>query len=244
MRVVYPAGHVWRYVISGVKELIKEGIIVFGDDGVRLRALDPSHIVLVDMYFPKESFSEYEVSEETRVPLNFEEMAKVFRRAGKKDMLIMELAKDKLKITFEGRLRRTFQEPLISIEHSEIGDIKIPFKVDIRVASLIFKEAVEDLEPIGEIIGFEADSEKLILFNESETARASVELTPDSGLISSIVQEPQRAIYSYDYVSSFLPVADVADTVRIQFSTDMPLKLTYELPQGSWFIVYVAPRSE
>lgn len=244
LRVVYHSGHVWRYIVSSLKEFIKEGVLIFGEDGVKLRALDPSHIVMIDMYFPKESFSEYEISEEIKVPLNFEELAKVFRRAGEKDTLMMELLKDGLKITFEGKFKRTFKEPLISLEYSEIGELKIPFKADILVQSPFFKEAVEDLEPVGEILGFEADSEKLVLFNESETAKALIELSMESGVITSIVEDSQRAIYSYEYIASFIPIANVADTLRIQFSTDMPLKLTYELPQGAWFIVYVAPRSE
>jgi len=244
MKVRYSAGHVWRYIVSGLKELIKEGVFIFSEDGVRFRALDPSHVVMIDMYFPRESFSEYEVNEEIKVPLNIEELARVFRRAGKKDSLIMELAGDKLKIIFEGRFQRVFYEPLISLEYTEIGEIKAPFKVDIRLASSIFQESIKDIEPVGEILGLEADNEKLILFNEGETAKAVIELTPESGIISSIVEEPQRSIYSYEYIDAFLPVSKVADTVRIQFSSEMPLKLTYELAEGAWFTTYVAPRAE
>lgn len=244
MRVAYSAGHVWRNIVAGLKELIKEGVFVFTEEGVRLRALDPSHVVLVDVYFPQKAFAEYAVENEVRVALNIEELSRVLRRASKKDALTMELAGDKLKISLEGRFTRTFYEPLISLEYSEIGEIRVPFKADIRVASPIFEEAVKDLEPVGEILGLEAESDKLVLFNEGETARAAIELTSESGIISSIVEEPQRSVYSYDYIEAFLPISKVAETVRIQFSSDMPLKLTYELAEGAWFTTYVAPRTE
>lgn len=244
MKIAYPAGHVWRHIIAGLKELIKEGVFLVQEDGIKFRALDPSHVIMVDMFFPREAFSIYEVKEELKVPVNIEELAKVFRRAGKKDTLIMELSEGKLKISFEGRFARVFHEPLITLEYTEIGEIKAPFKVDVRIASPIFLESVKDIEPVGEIIGFEADDEKLTIFNEGETSRATIELTPESGIISSVVEEPQRSIYSYEYIESFLPIGRVADTVRLQFSSDMPLKLTYELPEGAWFILYVAPRAE
>lgn len=244
MRVKYSAGHIWRYIVAGLKELIKEGVFVFNEQGVRFKALDPSHVVMVDMYFPREAFMEFDIKNEIKIPLNIEELSRVFRRTGKKDILIMELVNDKLKITFEGKFPRIFYEPLISLEYTELGEIKAPFKVDIRLASPIFYESIKDIEPVGEILGLEADVDKLVIFNEGETSKAMIELTPDSGVISSVVEEPQKSIYSYEYIDVFLPISRVSDTVRIQFSSDMPLKLTYELPEGAWFTTYVAPRAE
>lgn len=243
-RVLFPAAHVWRYVVGGLKGMIKEGVFVFADDGIRLKALDPSHVVMVDVFFPRGSAMEFDVEGEVRIPLNMEELARVLRRAGKKDYLKLEKEGDRLKVTLEGRFSRSFHEPVISLEYSEIGEIKVPFKVDVRLASRVFEEAVSDLEPVGDIIGFEADGERLVIFNESETVKAYIELTPEFGVLSSVVEEPQRAVYSYEYVSSFIPVAKVADVVRVQFSNDMPLKLTFELPQGAWLALYVAPRAE
>lgn len=63
----------WSYIVSAISKIIEEGVfIVNPDEGIRFRAMDPSHVILLDLYVPRDSFEKFEVDEETRIGVNFE----------------------------------------------------------------------------------------------------------------------------------------------------------------------------
>jgi len=243
MRAVFSDALVWRYTITGVSKVIKEGVFKADENGLRLKAMDPSHVILVDLMFPADSFSEYS-SEGEEIALNLEEFSKLLRRAKTEDRLALELKGNQLEVSLLGRVKRKFLEPLIELETQEIGEPKIPFKVDARFMADQLREAVRDIEFIGDNFGIKAMDGKLLFFNESELGRAEVVLsTENDTLIALELEEEQQAYYSLDYIKSIVPAAQKAEIARLQFSSEMPCKITFELPQGAWLAVYVAPRT-
>jgi len=243
LRARFADATVWRYVITGISKVIKEGVFKADEDGLRLRAMDPSHVIMVDLNFPSSSFSEYEASGE-RIPLNLEELGKVLRRARSNDVLELYLEEDLLNIVFERGLVRRFGLPLIELEEGELGEPRVEFKAMAKMGAGHFREAIRDIEMVGDNLTMSTDGMALTLSNESDTGRAEVVLTRESGLLLSLESEgEQTSNYSLDYIAEILPAAQKADFVTIQFSTDMPCKITFELPQGGWLSAYVAPRT-
>uniref|UniRef100_A0A7J3ZK86 DNA polymerase sliding clamp n=1 Tax=Fervidicoccus fontis TaxID=683846 RepID=A0A7J3ZK86_9CREN len=245
MRAVFSDASIWGYVFTGIAKVIKEGVLRAEVEGLRLKAMDPGHVIMIDLMFPADSFTEY-TTEGERLGVNLAEFSKILRRAKSGDRL--ELATEEgnaLEIVLHGRFLRKFREPLLDVEAEEIGEPKIPFKVDARMVADQLREAIRDIEPLGDILGMYATSSKLVFFNESELGRAAVEFSVEEGSLLSleVEEEEQKAFYSLDYIASILPVAQKAEVVRVQFASEMPCKMTFELPQGAWLALYVAPRT-
>lgn len=243
MRLKFSEASVWKEVIQGASKLIKEITVIAEEDGVRMRALDPSHVVLVEIFFPKDSLEEYESNNES-FGLDLESFVEIIKRAHKDDALILELMQDKLKVTFSGKFQREFMEPTIEPTFKELPEPKIDLKAEVRVLPKLFVESIEDVEIISDSVTFEASSDIVRITGESEIGTAIVELkTGDEGVISIQSEDTQKSSYGIEYFTDLLGPIKNAEVAILNFSTDMPAKLTLELAQGARLVTFVAPRT-
>lgn len=243
MKARFSDATVWRYVITGISKVIKEGVFKADEDGLKLRAIDPSHVIMIDLNFPSSAFTEYEASGE-KIPINLEELGKVLRRARSNDILYLQLEDNMLHVVFERGMVRRFGLPLIELEEEELGEPRLDLKASAKMVADHFREAIRDIEMLGDNLTFYTDGIRLVISNESEMGKAEIEMTREAGLLLSLESEgEQRSSYSLDYISGILPAAQKADFVTIQFAKDIPCKITFELPQGGWLSAYVAPRT-
>ena len=80
---------------------------------------------------------------------------------------------------------------------------------------------------------------------KSDVGEAEVVLTSESGSLLDIqAEENVKASYSLDYFSDISTASQAADVVNLMLSTNMPVKIEFELPQGARLAFYVAPRVE
>lgn len=245
MRLSFFDARAWRYVVSAISKVIEEGVFVIDEGGLKLRAMDPSHVVMVDMLFPPESFEEFSVKGRVEVGVNFDDLGKVLRRAAKDDKLVLEASEGKCSIVFEGKSVRRFVLPSLSLTAEELPEPRLEFKAKVRMLSDVFRDMVKDLEPIGDVVELVISERGLSAIAKSDVGEAEVTLSMESGsLLDLSVEEEARASYSLDYFSDMIAASQAADVVNLQLSSNMPVKVEYELPQGGRLAFYVAPRIE
>ncbi len=247
MKLLFFDARVWRYTISAIGKIIEEGVFVVNQEGLRLRAMDPSHVVLIDFYVPSTAFDVFEVEKEEQIGVNFEDIAKIMRRAVKDDQLELSTSGSKLSISFIGKSTRKFVLPQLSLTAEELPDIeaKLQFKAQARMLSDTFNDIVKDLEPVGKDVVFEASSNALKIAVKGDIAEAEIMMDMERGsLLDLNVEEESRAGYSLDYFVDMAGASKAADTITLAFATDMPCKVEFEMPQGARLRFYVAPRVE
>jgi proliferating cell nuclear antigen len=246
LKIVFFDARVWRYVISAISKVIEEGVfIVDPEKGFRFRAMDPSHIILLDLWFPVEAFEEFEVDEKVEIGVSLEDVAKVLRRARKEDKLEISAEDSKFSLALLGRGRRKFSLPVLDITAEEIPEPELEFKAEARVMSDVYRDTIKDVELVGDVIKFEAREGELRVSSSSELGEAEVVLSVEAGSLVEInVDGVQTAMYSLEYFSELSSAARVADAIVIKFSSDMPALVEHELPQGAKFSFLIAPRAE
>ncbi len=244
MKLVFSDARVWRWVLTAIGKVITEGVFVVDPEkGFLFRALDSSHVVMVDMRFPPESFEEFEVDERTSIGVNLEEVAKVLRRAAKDDRLELMADEQSLTIAFSGRLYREFRMPSLDITEEQIPEPQLSLKARVKVLSDTYREMIKDLEFIGDVVRFEASEEKFVARSTGELGEAEIVFNRElGGIMDMEVEGEQAASYSLDYFTDLAAAARVADTIEIRFSTDMPVMVEHYLPQGAKFLFLLAPR--
>ena len=50
----------WKAVLSAIDEIVEEAMFICNTDGITFRGMDPTHVSLLDITFPKSSFEELE----------------------------------------------------------------------------------------------------------------------------------------------------------------------------------------
>lgn len=248
MKLRFRSGIIWKYAMVAISKIIEEASLRVDQDGVKLRAMDPSGVVLVDFHIPSSAFYEYNVPGEALIGLNMEEFAKILRRAKKGDELLLELeAPNKLSVVLEGRGSRRFTLTTIDTSYQEIPEISFEEIAKSKILPKTFKDIIRELEPLSDSIEFQVpeDGDVLIVRAESELAEAEVMLSVSSGaLLDFSSTGPARSKYTMDYLSDIVVASQVAETMQITFGNDTPLRLIYELPEGGMLQFYVAPRSD
>ena len=245
-RLVFFDARVWRYLVSAISKVIDEGVFVITpEEGLRFRAMDPSHVILLDMHFPRDSFEEFDIEGEVNAGVNFEDLAKVLRRAKKEDRLELEITESEFVVTFVGRGRRSFTLPVLDIATEEIPEPQLEFKAIVKVMSDVYRDTLKDVELVGDLIRFVASQDEFRVLSSSEFGEAEIIYTRESGSILEMeVEDEQSSSYTLEYFTDLSGAARVADTVTIKFSSDMPAEVYHELPQGASFKLLVAPRVE
>ncbi|MEM2626811.1 MAG: hypothetical protein QW775_00970, partial [Ignisphaera sp.] len=62
LKAVFLDARLWRYVLKELAEFLETvGIKFSPTEGVKLKAMDPSHVMLVDLSIPATAFEEYDI---------------------------------------------------------------------------------------------------------------------------------------------------------------------------------------
>ena len=235
-------------MMGAISILIDEATFNLTSDGIKLRAMDPSRVAMVDFEWPKTVFDEYKCSETTKMCINISEMLKLLRRTGKDESV--ELALDektgRLKITIKGKYTRTFNMPTLEAMEEEVPTPKVAFNVKAKTTTEGLREAIEDASLVSDHVKIEADNERILMNATGDLMGATIELKKGSdALLDLETKEPSKATFSLSYLSEIVKAAvTTSDVASLEFSSDMPIKLDFKQPKDGRLTYYLAPRIE
>ena len=235
-----------REAMSAVAEIIDETELLIREDGWRMLASDRAVVAVVDFWLGKDSFSEYGFRQEARVGINLINLLRVLRRAQPNDVLSIDIDGKRMQLKLAGDSVRTFSLPLIDVTKSELPPLDhLEFASTMDVASEVLNSGIEDADLITDSLIFVADDEGLKLQGDSESAGFILELNRQSpGLKSITTTAPATARYSLDYLKRIIKARKLSETVKLQFSKDYPMKLSFDVPGKAQLAFVLAPRRE
>jgi len=238
----------WKDLVNTISAIIDEATFNIGPEGIRLRQMDPSHVAMIDFEWPKAVFDGYECEEKVKLCVNLGEMLKLLRRVGSDESIELGLDEDtaRLKIRLRGRYVRTFKMPMLEPIGEEVPIPKVTFSVKTRMTTRSLKDAIDDVSIVSDHIRFEATPERFLMTGDGVMGSVSVEIGRESEpLLSLEVAEESRAMFSLSYLSDMVKAASaISEIVTLEFSTDMPVRLNFEMPQEGKLQYYLAPRIE
>ena len=235
-------------MITAISTLIDEATFNLSPDGIKLRAMDPSRVAMVDFEWPKTVFDEYACSEPTKLSLNIGEMLKLLKRAGKEESLELTLEEKtgRLRIIIRGKYVRTFNMPTLEATEEDVPTPKVTFNAKAKITTDGLRQALEDASLVSDHVKIEMDPEKLVMNAAGDIMGATIELKKGSDSILDLeTKETSKATFSLSYLSEIIgAAAAISDIATIEFSTDMPLRLDFEQPTEGKLTFYLAPRIE
>jgi len=230
-----------RECVEAVLAVVDEARLKIYEDAWRIRAVDPANVALVDLELRKEAFyeyEEYEKEEERVVGIPFEKLRDVLRfTAGDVSLSINE------KMVLQSS---AYAYTLTLLDPSSLrAEPKMPelnFSTKVVVDANDFKKVLKAAEKItGQVaIGVQNESFFVEAEGEMETMRYSLhkdELIHLSG-------SDCRSLFSLEYLTA-MAKGFASDTLTLHISTDHPLKIEFEVADGSGKVIYLlAPRIE
>jgi proliferating cell nuclear antigen len=231
--------------ISIISELVNEARFKITPQAMELVAMDPANVTMVIFKLLSSSFVEYDVNKETEFAINLNNFRQILKRAGPNDIVNIELEANKLKIVLKSNTVRTFSLPIIELEEKEQRIPELSFPIEIRTASKILNDAIEDVEIIGDSVTFIAEKGKFTVSAEGDLSDAKIEIEQgDETKIKADINAKIKAKYSTEYLKKMIAGSKIAADVIISFNKDYPLKIEYTTVDKVMLAFILAPRVE
>jgi len=238
----------WKTCVSAMASLIEEATFKLTPEGVKMKAMDPSHVALVDFELPAEAFAEYGVKQTVSIGADLAEMNKIMARAKAEDEFTMELdeEKNRLVLTFKGTSTRKFSLPLIDISEAELPEPKLQFTATADIAAGVIQDGLRDAEIVGDNVRCELKEEGFSMLTESDTGATELKLQKgDAGLLKLSVKQPARAMFNIKYLIDMTKAVSSADAITINLGTNLPIQLDFPIAKGKGRLRFLlAPRIE
>ncbi|MBN2015093.1 MAG: proliferating cell nuclear antigen (pcna) [Candidatus Altiarchaeota archaeon] len=231
----------WRNSIEAIAALIDEGTLQITKEGLKLRAMDPSQIALVDFVLPASAFDEYKVDAPSNITVDFAELSKITRRSKPEDKIEFSLKDNRLKMVFEGEANRRFNMSIIESTTSPPKEPSVEFTSEIKVGANILKEALKDAELVSNHVALVVD-EGFTITAQGDTGSAEIKLKEEN-LMDFKVKEKSRAVFSLDQLNNLLKASDQGSIISLKIRTDAPLRVEYSIGDGR-VVYFLAPRIE
>jgi proliferating cell nuclear antigen len=230
-----------RDMATAISILVDEATFKIEPEGLKLRAMDPSRVAMIDFEWPKTIFEEYVAQEPSKMCINISELLKLLKRAGKDEAVELSLDDKtaRLQVKISGKYTRNFTMPTLEASEEEVPTPKIAFNVKAKTTTQGLSQAIEDAQLVSDHVRIEAEPEKLTLSATGDLMGAS------DTLLDLEAKENSKATFSLSYLSEIIKAASAtSDIATLEFSTDMPIRIDFQQMKEGKLTFFLAPRIE
>lgn len=235
-------------MVNAISILVDEATFKIEPEGIKLRAMDPSRVAMIDFEWPKEIFEEYECATASKICINISELLKLLRRAGKTENVELSLDEKtgQLQILVTGKYSRSFTMPTLEAIEEEVPTPKIDFNIKAKTSTQGLSQAIDDAQLVSDHVRIEADTDNLIFIASGDLMGAKITLQKGSETLLDLeAKEPSKATFSLSYLSEIIKAASAtSDIATLEFSTDMPIRIDFQQTNKGKLMFFLAPRIE
>lgn len=246
-KIVSLTSDVWKSLANALSELVEEATFEITPDGVSLRAMDPSRVAMINLTWQNTSFEEYVCDSNSIVSIRVSDLKKVVKRAERKDRVEVSLGEgNTLLFKFSNGYEREFAIPLTEVSETHRPLPRLSFNVQAKLVHKALRRILEDINTVSDHVVIKAEENSIEFRGRSEIGQVRARLTDTSpDLLELNVGESSEATYSLEYLVDFTRAIKTAEIVMLEFSSRMPVKLSFPLDEhGSTIEFYLAPRVE
>ena len=238
----------WKNLLGAISTLIEEADFNATPEGIKLRSMDPSHVAMVDFEWQRSAFEEYTCEQPRKIRVSIASMLRLLKRVGSDEVLEM-LYDDKMRklnLTLKGKMMRKFTMPTLEPAQEEVPTPKITFNSKVKLTTSILRDIIDDVRAVSDNVRLEATTERLTAVAATELSSALIELDKGSEMLLELdVKERSKATFNLNYLSEITKAgASTSEIVTVEFSSNMPIRLQFEIPQQGRLQYYMAPRLE
>ncbi len=232
--------------ITIISDLVNEARFKITPDAIELVAMDPANVAMVIFKLLGSAFVEYNVKENVEISINLNNLKQILRRVKPNDILLIELAENRLKITLKSNTVRVFSLPIIDLEEKEQKVPQLTFPVVIKTPAAMLNDAIEDADIVAESVTFIAEPGRFTVSAEGDLSKAKIEMKQDDNTKINVDSDDEKikSKYSIEYLKKMINGSKIADEVVINFNKDYPLKLDYKSVDKVLLSFILAPRVE
>jgi proliferating cell nuclear antigen len=234
----------WKAVVNAIGDVVEDAMFICNSDGITFRGMDASHIALLDVTFPKESFETFE-ARTSFFGLRVDDFKKVLNTAGNNDTIEFQINdNEKLKVLISGSLNMIYNIRLIEKTEVNTPLPKINYKSKVSMEPNTLSRILSNIQQISEYVTIASERDRIKFLGTSEVGDAVINLEKGSPELEKLdVLEDTSAIYSLEYMAQIIrDVGKASKKVNMEYASNNPIHILFEMPSLAKVEYYLAPR--
>ena len=236
----------WKAVLSAIDEIVEEAMFICNTDGITFRGMDPTHVSLLNITFPKSSFEEFE-STTTFFGIRTSEIKNIFSSASDNDIVELQIDNEEnLRVLINGTLSMVFTLKLLekTETNTTVPEVKSNSKITLTPATLT--RIITNLEKVSEYVTIKSLSDRVEFSGRGDIGDGRIDLLKSNPDLKNLeITEDTMSIYSLEYMGKIIrSIGRASKNLNMQYSTESPLYIEFEMPSMTKVGYYLAPRVE
>lgn len=219
---------------------VDKAILRITEDGLKIRTVDPGHVVMIDIEL--NDLNSLDLENDTEIRVNINQVLQFLK-------LVDD---DTVDVTVDGALymeTEKYNNPGRKIPRLDekqftdpsIPDLNLPNEVSIKGSQ--FKQAVKSGNTVSDHIALRLDKNGFQATAEEHEQKINLNLT--STFLDEIkADESVRCLMALDHLNAFQKKIGKSDELKIRMGNDYPIKITWNYTENNECLYLQAPRIE
>lgn len=232
-----------KEVVEAISILVEDVKFHITPEGITLRAVDQSHVAMVDLSLRNKAFEEYKATD-MDIGIDVKKLEDILKLAGPEDVISLNYNEEAHKLMLRvGNISRTAALlDTASMTDPKVPSLSLPAKIGLKCSDL--EIGIRGAQTVSDHVTLSADSAGFELSAVGDTDSVDLKLPKD--LLTSIeCKEKVKSVFSLDYFSNMIKAAKASKAITVQMGTDYPVKIDFDISDGRGHVSYLlAPRIE
>ena len=236
----------WKAILQAIGDIAEEAMFICNQEGITFRGIDPAHVALLDITFPKLSFASFECHA-TFFGISVSDFKNILSSASNDDEVSLIIdSPNKMRISINGNLQMKYDLNLI--ERSEVNTQipKIEATSKISLSPDILAKIMANIERVSENVTISSIPEKIQFSGSGNTGKAEVDLEKNNTELSLLeVSQNSSSVYSLEFMAKIIRnIGKASKNVNMEYGTETPMHMLFEMPSMTKVEYFLAPRIE
>ncbi len=231
-----------REIIDIVDAVVAEARFTVDEDELNVRAVDDSHVAMVDISVLSNGFEKYEVEGEETMALNLGKI-KDFLKIIDSDAMVDLINEDgRLKLE-SGNLSQVI--PLLDPEGMKSADIPdLDLSNELKMEADYLKTAVKAADTVSDGMKISLDDMKCSIMAESD--QDEIDMTVYSDQFGKYdVEGEVESMFALQYLKDMISPVSSKAPIYVRIDSDYPMEIEYRFAEGTGMaLMMLAPRIE
>ncbi len=238
----YPSAKEFTYILKSVAELVDEVSFKVGPEGLKLKALDPGRIALLNVELPPEAFQEFRAEEEISIGLSVSNLVKALKHIRKNDRIVIAANEEFVEIILEGTTVRRYKFRNIEVLSEEVPEINVEYDVEATVLVGPLRTAISELSNLTDTIAFTVKGDTLVVY-DYESKRAHYRFSSTTGTLVNInVKQEADVAFDGEFLSKIVDILRLGSVADVRFGNEAPLNIELGITVGGKIQYFLAAK--
>lgn len=229
----------FKQIVDALKEILIDVNIEFDESGMKIVALDNTHVVLVHLRLDAAQFESYVCDKKMYVGINVMKLNMLMKTITNKDILTLYVERDdpnRLGLRIENpdkKSRTTYKLNMLDLNVENIHIPPAELDTVISMSSLELQRIVRDMSHLADTMEVRVVGNQLCFSCKGDAATQETVLSLDRHdtqiLKHSDPHTIIQGVYSLKYLSSFCKCAALCPSVEVALKNSFPIILQYQI---------------